>query len=60
MNKNEEKMKIIEEMRNKIDRKKREIKNLKAEMDKIEEEIEKSQIIEEISSNPFKTLQHSK
>lgn len=47
----EEKIKEIEEIRNKLERKKREIKYLKAEMDRIEEEIHKAQSLDEGTLN---------
>lgn len=43
----EGKSKEIEEIRNKLERKKREMKHLKAEMDRIEEEIHKAQSLDE-------------
>ena len=47
---NEEKIKDIEEMKDKIERKKREIKHLRAEMDRIEEDIKKAHSLDEITS----------
>ena len=55
--KNEENCKKIEDIRNKLDRKKREIKNLNAEIDRVEEDIKKAKSLDEESGNPFK---HSK
>ena len=53
--KNEENCKKIEDIRNKLDRKKREIKNLNAEIDRVEEDIKKAKSLdEESSSHPFK------
>jgi hypothetical protein len=58
ISKNEENCKKIEDIRNKLDRKKREIKNLNAEIDRVEEDIKKAKSLDEESgSHPFK---HSK
>ena len=51
----EVKFKEIEEIRNKLERKKREIKNLKAEMDRIEEELQKAQTLD---YGPFNNSQN--
>ena len=55
ISKNEENSQKIEDIRNKLDRKKREIKNLNAEIDRVEEDIKKAKSLDEESSNhPFK------
>ena len=52
--KNEETIKNIEEIKEKLERKKREIKHLKSEMDRIEEEIKKAQSLDEDTSQNLK------
>ena len=53
--KNEENFKNIEDIRNKLNRKKREIINLNSEIDRVEEDIKKAKSLDEESSgHPFK------
>ena len=58
ISKNEENCKKIEDIRNKLERKKREIKNLNAEIDRVEEDIKKAKSLDEESGNH--PLKHSK